>query len=533
MRQHRRALLSVSSREGVVDLAQRLLAQGFSLIAADETLDFLREASIEVTALPDFVAHSPQLQDRALWPVGGPGLEAQLLAQTVSVEGRVEPLIELVVVNLPQPIGQRAPLSHSAQGAEEALELPKAHLLRTAVRWRARTSTLVSPHSYAYYLDTLAEERGRGAEEVQGQKHRDYLAALALEHVAAYDWAVGLALSSEALLAPEHFLIHAVRVRGLRYGENPLDIGACLYGLSTPDEAGDLRHVRLLQGREISYNNLLDADIALRLALAVGQQAAVIVKCAIPCGLAVGPAQMPGAQLLQRALESDPHRAGGGLVLCSAPVDRALAQVLLQEGLRFDAVLAPDFTPEACALLAQPQAQSLSLLRLDPWPVYVAPAVQLRTVLGGFLYQMRYPVLPLFGPHGVGEVMTHKGLLTEALREALILAWKTVHHVRSIATVIVQDQQLIGMGSGQVSRRDSCLQAIEKAQAAGHSLRGSVMASDGHFAQLEILDLAIEQGVAAVIVSRRWDRVDQQLIQRAKEAGIVLVMSWQRQLSLN
>jgi phosphoribosylaminoimidazolecarboxamide formyltransferase/IMP cyclohydrolase len=483
-----RAILSVSDKTGLGELARGLVALGVEIVASGHTRAHLEGVGIAaqpVEALTGF----PEMLDgrvKTLHPAVHGGILARRdrpdhLAQLA--EHGLSP-IDVVVVNL-YPF--RETIARPGVTLDEALEqidIGGPTLLRAAAKNFPAVVVLGDP---ADYTPVLAEWQRDGA--VSGETRRR-LAAKAFQHVAAYDTAIAATLRGPEALIPPVLTLALEKVRDLRYGENPHQ-QAALYRDLQPSPAPTLAGaIQQLGGKELSYNNILDADAALALVRDFASPAVGIIKHANPCGLACRDNLIEAFDL---ALAGDPASAFGGIVAVNRPVTAAQAEAISLTF--FEVVIAPAFEEEAVEVLSG--RKNLRLLAVpDPDPerrddAFAAP-VQFRPVSGGFLAQTKDAVAadtvqlrPVTARHPTLEEIAD-----------LTFAWRAVKHVKSNAIVLAKGRALVGVGAGQPSRVDSVRIAVQKA---GNRTAGSVLASDAFFPFPDGVDAALAAGVRAII----------------------------------
>ena len=480
------ALLSVSDKEGLLPLAEGLLAHGYRLISSGGTASALAAASLpvtrvaEVTGAPEILGGRvktlhPRIHGGILAKRDDPNHQRDLEAQGIDP-------IDVVVVNL-YPF-QRT-VAQPGVGWEEAIEnidIGGPAMVRAAAKNHAHVAVLTAPAQYPAFLEALR------ADQVDGALRRR-LALEAFRHTAAYDAAISRWWAEQE--GGEHQLqLHLPALQELRYGENPHQ-KATWFG----DPAVGWGAGRQLQGKELSFNNLMDLEAALATVREFGYgepgspsettPAAVVIKHTNPCGVAT--ASHP-AEALQRALDADRVSAFGGIVALNQPVDGACAEALT--GLFLECVVAPGYSAEARELLAA--KSNLRVLELAPAAVEAAPGQHIRSLLGGLLVQERddQPIDP-----EAWQVVTQRQPTDQEWRD-LRFAWQVVRHVRSNAIVVAAQGQTLGMGGGQTNRVGAARIALE---AAGSQAQGAVLASDGFFPFDDTVRLASDHGISAVI----------------------------------
>lgn len=533
------ALLSVSDKEGLVPLAEGLLAHGYRILSSGGTAAALAAAGLAVTKVAEHTGAPeilggrvktlhPRIHGGILAKRSDPAHQADLAAQAIDP-------IDVVVVNLYPFQRTVADPQVSWETAVENIDIGGPAMVRAAAKNHADVAVLTDPAQYGGFLEALA---AGGADEALRRR----LALAAFSHTAAYDAAIAAWLAgrlgaeepspadgagAEAEATPPLQLTLPAR-QSLRYGENPHQ-QARWYGSA---EAG-LGAARQLQGKELSFNNLLDLDAALATVRefgygepagtgiapggptdpAINLPAAVVVKHTNPCGVATGSG---GAEALLRALDADRVSAFGGIVAINRPVDAAAAEHLA--GLFLECVVAPAFEPAARERLAA--KANLRLLELAPAAIAAADRQQLRSVLGGVLAQDLddQPIDP-----ASWQVVSQRQP-SEAEWADLRFAWRVVRHVRSNAIAVAAAGQSLGIGAGQMNRVGSAQIALA---AAGERARGAVLASDGFFPFDDTVRLAASHGISAVIQPGGSVR-DGDSIQVCNELGLAMVTTGRR-----
>ena len=505
----RRALLGVSDRTGLIDLAAGLSQLGVELVATGGTAGALREAGLPVTPLSRLTGIGEMLDGRVktLHPAVHAGILARRddpahMAQ-LAEQGFLP--IDMVVVNL-YPFARVAAAGGRLDEVIEAIDIGGPTLLRAAAKnWRF-VAALGRPEQYVQVLSELRH----------GDLSEATLAHLAVEVfqlTAAYDALIAEHLY-ERLGGPvqdpaEHLVISGSRRLQLRYGENPHQQGA-LY--TTGVAPAGLAAAEQLQGGELSYTNWLDADSAWRLVGGLPQPAAVVVKHTNPCGAAVGHSAVDA---FERAYSCDPRSAYGGIVGLNRTLDVETAIAISKHFLEL--VVAPDITPEAATQLAgRPR---LRVLRVRTGSGSTSTH-ELRSVDGGFLLQDRDPNQD---DPAQFRVVTRRHPTAEEW-EDLRLAWQLVGGVKSNAIVLCKRGQAVGIGAGQMSRVEAIQLAIQRA---GSESVGSCLASDAFFPMADNLEVAAAGGVTAAIHPGGSKR-DQEVVDVAERVGMALVATGTR-----
>jgi len=521
----RRALLSVSDKSGIVELARALAARGVALLSTGGTAKLLREAGLAVT---DVAAHtgSPEIMGgrvKTLHPkVHGGLLGRRGVDEAVMAEHGIAP-IDLLVLNL-YPFEQAVadPACTFARAVEE-IDIGGPAMLRAAAKNHAGVAVLTAPDQYASFL---AELEAHGGATTLATRFR--LAVAAFDRVAQYDAAISRYLSAlgpDAAAAPDAVPARAAfpdqhnavfrKALDLRYGENPHQRAAFYRELAPAP--GTLATFRQHQGKELSFNNIADADAAWECVRQFAAPACVIVKHANPCGVAT---HADLGECYERAYRTDPTSAFGGIIAFNRPVDGALATTMVERQF-IEVVLAPGYAPEALAAFAR--KGNVRVLEVPLGADAGRDALDLKRVGGGLLVQT--------ADHGMVtasdlKVVTRKAPSAHEL-EDLLFAWKVAKFVNSNAIVYCKDGATIGIGAGQMSRVYSARIAIIKAEDAGLSVKGSVMASDAFFPFRDGIDSAAAAGVAAVIQPGGSVK-DKEVIAAADEHGLAMVFSGMR-----
>ncbi|MEY2776967.1 MAG: purine biosynthesis protein PurH [Pseudomonadota bacterium] len=528
----RRALLSVSDKAGLIELAQALHALGIALVSTGGTCKSLQAAGLPVTPVEE-VTQFPEMLDGRVKTLH-PAVHGGLLARR-DVPAHLEQLsaagfspIDLLVVNL-YPF--RETLSKPGVGYQEVIEnidIGGPAMLRAAAKNHDGVAVVVDPQDYESLVAELRTHSGQ-----LGWPTRQRLAAKAFAHTAAYDGAIANFLTALPELAPtdtatveapspqsasplpEVFSLQVQKRQGMRYGENPHQ-SAAFYALANAPE-GSLAGYEQVQGKELSFNNIADADAAWSCVRSFESGCCVIVKHANPCGVALGDTPL---QAYQRAFSTDPTSAFGGILAFNQPLDEAAAKAISQQFA--EVIIAPDFTEGARQVFAA--KQNLRLLRL---PLGAADAafsgMDFKRVSGGLLLQTPdRNTLQASDLRCVTEVKP----TAEQLQD-LLFAWKVATWVKSNAIVFCSGGMTVGVGAGQMSRLDSARIASIKAEHAGLSLQGSVAASDAFFPFRDGLDVLAQAGAKAIVQPGGSVR-DDEVIAAANEHGIAMVLTGMR-----
>ena len=502
------ALLSVSDKAGLVHLATTLQQRhGFRLIGSGGTARLLREeAGLTVTTVAEHTG-APEMLDGRVKTLH-PRIHGGILAERHKPEHREDLQrqgilpIDLVVVNLYPFEATVADATVTWDQAVEVIDIGGPAMLRAAAKNHAHVSVLTAPGQYEPFLAALAA----GGPDLQ-QRRR--LALAAFRHSARYDAAVSQWFGAQRE-DPDPLQLTLPQHQRLRYGENPHQ-PARWYG----DPQAGWGAARQLQGKQLSFNNLLDLDAALTSVqeFPPEQAAAVVVKHTNPCGVATG---VDLATALQRALAADAVSAFGSVVAVNQPLDAAAAVQLA--AIFVECVVAPGISAEALAWLAR--KPNLRVLTLSQAAVAGASGQQLRTILGGILVQQRdqQPV-----DRATWQVVSATQPDAALLAE-LEFAWRVVRHVRSNAIVVSKEQQTLGIGAGQMNRVGAAELALA---AAGEQAPGAVLASDGFFPFPDTVQLAAAAGIRA-LVQPGGSKRDEDSVAACNAHGLVMVCTSRR-----
>ena len=525
----RRALVSVSDKRGVEELARGLARHGVQILSTGGTARALREAGAQVTEVADYTG-APEILDgrvKTLHPkihgglLGRPTEEHQAEMRQHGIEN-----IDLVVVNLYPFRETVARAGVTLADAIENIDIGGPSMVRSAAKNHERVAVVVDPEDYAPVVAELDAHEGQLSMAL-----RFRLAKKAFAYTASYDGAIANFLSAlpedayaqggplSPATFPETLTLQFKEGRTLRYGENPHQQAAFYIDEATP-EGPSVARAQVLQGKELSYNNIVDLDAAAGLVSELNRPAVAIIKHTNPCGTAESD---EGCQLAYRlARECDPVSAFGGIVACNRVIDDELGRELAETFL--ECVIAPGFTDGARAHLAK--KKSLRLLAYQT-PEHGRPSLMMRAVNGGLLAQT--PDDQIVSAQA-GKVASKRAPTANELR-ALDFAWRVCKHVKSNAIVFAglhaSGARTLGIGAGQMSRIDSVRLARWKAEAAKLSTVGSVMASDAFFPFRDGLDAAAEAGITAVIQPGGSVR-DEEVIASADEHGLAMVFTGMR-----
>lgn len=512
----RRALVSVSDKTGLVELAAALTQANVEIVSTGSTAQTVRDAGYQVTDVAAVTGVGEMLDGRVktLHPKIHGGLLADLRLEDHErqlSELGIEPF-ELVVVNL-YPFVETVSSGAEPDEVIEQIDIGGPAMVRAAAKNHANTAIVVSPESYPAIIESL---RSGGTDLTQ----RRELAARAFAHTANYDNAVAQWFAdgtlNDGVDLPEHLTIKAERLATLRYGENSHQRGA----IYTRTDGHGIAQATQLQGKEMSYNNYVDADAALRAAYDLVLPAVAIIKHANPCGIATTApnALDPIASAHLRAHECDPVSAYGGVIAANGTVTLKMAENL--KDIFTEVIVAPDFEPAALEVFKA--KKNLRVLQLpSDWQ---QERMDIRLVSGGLLLQDadRFP-------GDIASVAEKWELVSgerpdEAAMENLTFAWKTCRAVKSNAIVLAKDNATVGVGMGQVNRVDSCRLAVERA---GARAAGSVAASDAFFPFADGPQVLLDAGVSAIVQPGGSVR-DDEVIDAARRAGVTMFFTGER-----
>jgi phosphoribosylaminoimidazolecarboxamide formyltransferase/IMP cyclohydrolase len=509
----KRALLSVSDKTGLIELARALARYGAELISTGGTAQSLREAGLAVTEVADHTGFPEMLDGRVktLHPKVHGGILARrdLPAHTRAMSQHGIAPIDLVVVNLYPFARTVAKPDVTLDEAIENIDIGGPALVRSAAKNYRDVVVVTDPADYDLVMQELDATHG-----ALGVELRFALAKKAFAHTAAYDsaianWLGALDENARPSLFPQQLNLNFVRVQQLRYGENPHQNAAFYRDLA--GAAGSISTATQIQGKELSYNNIADADAAWECVKSFERPACVIVKHANPCGVAVADTVLVA---YRNAFATDPTSAFGGIIALNRALDAATAEALSAQFV--EVLIAPRILPEAATLLARkPNIRVLEIAgegARNTW--------DFKRIGGGLLVQSP--------DHAAIEASDLRCVTRRAPDPAelddLLFAWRVAKYVKSNAIVYCGAGRTLGVGAGQMSRVDSARIAAMKAENAGLSLAGSVVASDAFFPFRDGIDVLAAAGARAVVQPGGSLR-DQEVIAAADEHGIAMVFT--------
>ncbi|MFB0559071.1 MAG: bifunctional phosphoribosylaminoimidazolecarboxamide formyltransferase/IMP cyclohydrolase [Dehalococcoidales bacterium] len=509
-----RAIISVSDKAGVTDFAKELSQLGFEIFSTGGTKKALEEAKVPVKSVSGLTGF-PEILDgrvKTLHPIIYGGILARRdlpehMAQLA--ETKIEP-IDLVAVNLYPFVQTVAKEGVTLDEAVENIDIGGPSMIRASAKNFPSVIVVVDPADYKPVLDKLRA----GSIDLAERKR---LAQKAFQHVAVYDTAISQYLRQDMEDFPEEMTVALKKRYGLRYGENPHQ-QAVFYAEQVvgAKQATGITRAKQLWGKELSFNNILDADAAWGAVTDFAAPTVSVIKHTNPCGLA---SHEDIAEAYRRAFSGDPVAAFGGIVASNRTVTLAMAEAM--RPVFYEIVIAPEYEPEALKLLQRKKNLRILVAEMPLGYGKAEPGyLDFRRVKGGFLVQSS-DSLP---ENSVSLKTVTKRKPTKAEVEDLLFAWRAVKHVKSNAIVLVKDKTLLGMGAGQPSRIISAQIAKEKA---GDKTKGSVLASDAMFPFPDVVEAAAAGGVTAIIQPGGSIR-DEDSIKAADEHNIAMVFTGTR-----
>lgn len=505
----RRALISVSDKTGIVEFARALSGLGVQIISTGGTSSLLEKEGVPVIGISD-VTGFPEILDGRVKTLH-PAVHSGLLAVRDSEEHQQAmkdlglDYIDLVVVNLYPFAATIAKPDVTYEDAIENIDIGGPTMLRSAAKNHAFVTVVVDAADYAQVLD---EVKGQGDTTLETRKR---LAAKVFRHTGAYDALIGDYLSKlQGEPLPERYTVTYEKVQDLRYGENPHQRAA--FYRKPIAEAGNITTAEQLHGKELSYNNINDANAALAIVKEFNEPAVVAVKHMNPCGVGIGATIH---EAYQKAYAADPTSIFGGIVAANREIDADTAQLLSE--IFLEIIIAPAYTPEALEILTK--KKNIRLLKLG---VFQAAGERkqdwvVTSVEGGMVVQES-------DVHSLTEadlqVVTNRKPTEEELKQ-LLFGWKVVKHVKSNAILLAADNMTVGVGAGQMNRVGAARIAIEQA---GEKANGAILASDAFFPMGDTVELAAKHGITAIIQPGGSVK-DQESIDAANAANIAMVFT--------
>ncbi len=518
MRKVQRAIISVTDKTGVVEFAQKLAGLGVEIISTGGTGEILKKAGIKVIPISAYT-NFPEMLDGRLKTLH-PKIHGGILSIRDNSEHMRETKeygilpIDMVVVNL-YAFEKTIEAGASLEEAIENIDIGGPTMIRSAAKNYRDVAAVVDPADYDVIIEEMSANDGALALST-----RFGLAKKVFSLTARYDGAIsnylgsiGDDLADTSDDFPETYTLQYEKISSLRYGENPHQ-KAAFYRIPG---GGPLADARQLHGKALSYNNISDLDAAVSIAAEFSEPAAVIIKHANPCGTAVSEAGI--LQAYEKAYSTDSKSAFGGIICLNRDVSVDVATKISK--IFVEAVIAPAFPREALEILTK--KKNIRLLELGTSSVDTrrAEAMEVKLVSGGVLIQT-----PDRGEASDIKAVTDRKPNERELAD-LVFAWKVCRHVKSNAIVLAANSMTVGVGAGQMSRIDSTRIALMKAEEAGLTVKGSVLASDAFFPFRDNVDLAAENGITAIIQPGGSIR-DEEVIAAANEHGIAMVFTGMR-----
>ncbi len=517
MAQITRALISVSDKTGILDLAKELVTFGVEILSTGGTAKLFRDAGVPVKDVSEFTGFPEMLDGRVktLHPKVHGGILGMRSnpdhVATMKANGIEN--IDMVVVNLYPFEATVAKSDCTLEDAIENIDIGGPTMLRSAAKNNADVTVITDPVDYRIVLDEM-----RGSAGAVGKATNFRLAVKVYQHTAAYDGAIsnwlGRKLSEEDAQFPSTLTFQYKKAQGMRYGENPHQ-SAAFYVEKEVQEAS-IATARQIQGKELSYNNIGDTDAALECIKQFSEgPACVIVKHANPCGVAIGSNLLDA---YDRAHRTDPESAFGGIIAFNGELDSETAKAICDRQF-VEVIIAPSVSAAASEIVAT--KKNVRLLECGVWPAQSRSRLDFKRVNGGLLVQGADLDL-----HADLKVVT-KRQPTEQEMIDLLFTWRVAKFVKSNAIVYGRDGMTIGVGAGQMSRVNSARIAAIKAEQAGLDVTGAVMASDAFFPFRDGIDNAAAVGISAVIQPGGSMR-DAEVIAAADEHGMAMVFTGMR-----
>ncbi len=514
-----RALISVSDKSGIVDLAKGLKGHNIEILSTGGTAKLLRESGIDVIEVSDYTGF-PEIMGGRVKTLH-PKIHGGLLAVRDNVDhmNQIEKLgigtIDMVVVNL-YPFEKTVQAENVTQEqAIENIDIGGPSMIRSAAKNYKHVAVVVNPGRYESLLRELNENSGNLTIETRQQ-----LVLEAFKQTSHYDRVIANFFEkSQDKEYPEILSLELYKKQGLRYGENPHQSSA-FYVYKDFGESS-VSNAEQLNGKGLSFNNIIDVDVAIEIVKEFEQPSAVLIKHTNPCGVASADTLH---EAFSMAYQSDPVSAFGCIVGINRVIDEKTAEAITEPGHFVEAIAAPGFDDKALEILTKKRkwGQDLRLLKLGSFCNQTTEmgSMVLRGVTGGLLVQGKDD---LSGQKEKLKVVTEKRPSDDEVEE-LLFAWKVCKHVKSNAIVISQNKMVRGVGAGQMSRVDSTNIAIQKS---GGLPDGAVLASDAFFPFRDSVDIAAKSGVVAII-QPGGSKKDDEVIKAADEHGIAMIFAGER-----
>ena len=504
-----RALISVSDKTNIIEFVEKLASKEIHILSTGGTSKLLRDHGIAVTDVSNYTGFPEMMNGRVktLHPKIYGGILGRRGIDDYEMNINKIPLIDLVVVNL-YPFSDTIARSNcTPEEALENIDIGGPALLRAAAKNNSDVTVICEASDYELVAKELECHGGIS------DSTRKHLAAKAFNHTAHYDLIISKYLGADTPgIFPSELNLQFKKAQTMRYGENPHQ-SAALYAEINPPK-GSILAAQLIQGKELSFNNIADSDAALECVSAFSKTACVIVKHANPCGVSVAPSII---EAYNRAFDTDPTAAFGGIIAFNREVDGQIAELIINKQF-LEVLIAPSFTKEAKKLLKS--KQNVRVLELGSINVIPMDKHDIRTISGGLLVQDKdTKQMSLHKLKVVSRVEPSPGQFDD-----LIFAWTVAKFVKSNAIVYAANQRTIGIGAGQMSRVYSAKIAGIKASDESLKIEGSVMASDAFFPFRDGIDAAAANGIQAVIQPGGSQR-DAEVIDAVNEHGMSMVFT--------
>ncbi len=521
----KRALISVSDKTGIVELAQALRTFNIEILSTGGTYRLLQENGIEVTEVSDYTGF-PEMMDgrvKTLHPKIHGGILARRGQDDKVMQEHDIGGIDMVIVNL-YPFEQTVAKENcSLADAIENIDIGGPTMVRAGAKNHAHVNIIVNASDYSTVLDEMKNNDGCTSHET-----RFDLAIKAYEHTAAYDGMIanyfGRLVPGGNENFPRTFNTQFIKVQDMRYGENPHQNSAFYVekqSLDTSTGEASIATAKQLQGKELSFNNIADTDTALETVKLFDEPACVIVKHANPCGVAVDSNLL---NAYEKAFATDPESAFGGIIAFNRELDATTAKAIVDKQF-VEVIIAPAVTAEAQAIVAEKKnvrLLSFNNMTNDQWNITTS-AFDFKRVNGGLLVQDRD--LGLITDNDL-QIVTKRQPSAAEISD-MLFTWKVAKMVKSNAIIYGKDKRTIGVGAGQMSRVNSARIAAIKAEHAGLEVENSIMASDAFFPFRDGIDNAANVGVSCIIQPGGSIR-DDEIIAAADEHGMAMVFTGMR-----
>ncbi|MBI5361130.1 MAG: bifunctional phosphoribosylaminoimidazolecarboxamide formyltransferase/IMP cyclohydrolase [Planctomycetes bacterium] len=518
MNKIQRVIASVTDKTGLPEFAKELAKFNLEIISTGGTAKLLRESGLKITEVSDYTGFPEMLDGRikTLHPrVSGGILGIRSNPDhIIQMQNHNILPIDMVIVNLYRFEETVAKPGVTLDEAIENIDIGGPSMIRAAAKNHKFVTVVTSPSQYASVIEELKKNSGQISEEFNLKFAKQAFKLTSTYDTAIVNYLFGLDAQDKF---PETLNIQLAKSRGLRYGENPHQKAA----FYSPVDMGNFNLARaeiVSEGKELSYNNILDLDAAIEIAREFDKPACIIIKHNNPCGAGCADKL---SEAFGKALSGDPVSAFGSVIAVNKTLDAETAELMAGPDKFIEALAAPDFQPTAIEILTKKPkwGKSLRLVKIGPFEKNAKPRYELRSAGGGVLYQAKNDYL--YEPEKLHTATVEP---TEKQRQDLLFAWKICKHVKSNAIVLAKDETIVGTGAGQMSRVDSSWIAVRKA---GARAKGAVLASDAFFPFKDALEVALNAGITAAIQPGGSAR-DAEVIALAKEHNIPMLITGMR-----